>query len=132
MAASNISPQMQNQLTQFEQLRQQLQMIMTQRLQIESQVREVETALEEIGSISDDTPIYKNVGSLMVKAEDKKGVEKDLNEQKETLEVRVKTLERQETQLKERYQSLQKDLTEAAQRMEGRSGDSDDDSEGED
>ena len=112
MAASNISPQMQNQLTQFEQLRQQLQMIMTQRLQIESQVREVETALEEIGSISDDTPIYKNVGSLMVKAEDKKGVEKDLNEQKETLEVRVKT--------------------QAAQRMEGRSGDSDDDSEGED
>ena len=132
MAASNVSPQMKNQLAQFEQLRQQLQMIMTQRLQIESQVREVETALEEIGGISDDTPIYKNVGSLMVKAEDKKDVEKDLNEQKETLEVRVKTLERQESQLKVRYQSLQKDLTKAAQRMEGRSGNSDEDSEVED
>ena len=132
MAASNISPQMQNQLAQFEQLRQQLQMVMTQRLQIESQVREIETALEEIGNIADDTPIYKNVGSLMVKAEDKKEVEKDLTEQKETLDVRVKTLERQENQLKERYQSLQKDLTEAAQRMEGRSGKDDDESEGED
>ena len=132
MAASNISPQMQNQLAQFEQLRQQLQMVMTQRLQIESQLREVETALEEIGAISDDTPIYKNVGSLMVKAEDKKEVEKDLNEQKETLEVRVKTLERQENQLKERYQTLQKDLTKAAQLMEGRSDNNESDSEGED
>jgi prefoldin beta subunit len=132
MAAANISPQMQNQLAQFEQIRQQLQMVMSQRLQIESQLREVETALEEIGSISDDTPIYKNVGSLMVKAKDKKDVETDLNEQKETLEVRVKTLERQENQLKERYQSLQKDLTEAAQRMEGRSAVSESDSEGED
>ncbi len=130
MAAPNIPPQMQNQLAQFDQLRQQIQMIMSQKLQIESQLREVENALEEIGNISDDTTIYKNVGSLYVKAEDKPSVDKDLKEQKETLEVRVKTIVRQETQLKERYQKLQQEITEAAQRLEARAGGTDTESGG--
>lgn len=130
MATPNIPPQMQNQLAQFEQLRQQLQMIMSQRLQIESQLREVENALEEMGNVSDDTPIYKNVGTLLVKAADKKSVNTDLTEQKETLEVRVKTLARQEKQLKERYQTMQQEITEAAQRLEAKAGAADTESGG--
>jgi prefoldin beta subunit len=75
---------------------------------------------------------YKNIGSLLIKTDDKKSVETDLNEQRETLEVRVKTLERQEKQLKDRYDSIQKDLTAAAQRLETQTGESGNSGEGED
>ena len=82
----------------------------------------LQDALQELENIGDDTPIYKSVGSLYIKADNKEIVGKDLKEQQEIIGVRVKTLERQEKQLKDRYQSLQKEITEAVQRMEGIKG----------
>ena len=47
-----IPPKIQNQLTQFEQVRQQLQLLTTQRIQIESQLREITNSLEELNTKS--------------------------------------------------------------------------------
>ena len=108
-----MSPKLQNQIAQFQQLQQQLQTVLTQKLQMEAQLREVENTLEELGKVTDDTPIYKNVGSLLIKATDKDSVMKEIEDDKETLEVRVKTLNRQEKQMRERFQSLQEQLQKA-------------------
>jgi prefoldin beta subunit len=113
-----LSPKIQNQLTQFEQVRQQLQAITTQRIQIESQLREIENASEELKSVTKKKAIYKRVGGLFVKVDDPKKLKDQLKEKKETYDIRIKTLERQENQLKERYGELQQEISEAVQGLE--------------
>ena len=110
-----LSPKEQNQLTQFEQVRQQLQMLTTQRIQIESQLRELEGSLEELGKAPKNKTVYKRVGSLFIKIDDNKKLTKDLTEQKETIDVRLNTLERQEKQLRERFIELQQEISKAIQ-----------------
>jgi len=110
---NEMSPKLQNQIAQFQQLQQQLQAILSQKFQMEAQLREVENTLEELGKVTEDTPIYRNVGSLLIKANEKESVVKDIEDSKETLEVRVKTLNRQEKQMRERYENLQEQLQKA-------------------
>ena len=117
-ALMKLPPKIQNQLTQFEQVRQQLQLLTTQRIQIESQLRELTSALEEIDNSSKNAIFYKRVGAIFVKADNQKALKDSLTEQKETFDVRMKTLERQEKQLKDRYSDLQKDISKAVQEFE--------------
>lgn len=111
--AEEISAQLQNKIQQFQHLQQQIQVLSSQKFQLEAQLRETDRALEELTKISGETPIYKSVGSLLVRAEDKEGVEKELNEKKETIDIRIKSMDRQEKQLVEKYQELQKELSTA-------------------
>jgi prefoldin beta subunit len=113
-----ISPKMQQQLAQFEQLRQQVQMIANQRLNLEAKVKELEMALEELDKVEDDTPIYRSVGSLLIKAKDKTEMIEKLKEDKETSEVRVKAVQKQEEQLKGRYDELQQKLQESLKKYQ--------------
>lgn len=110
---NDLSPKLQNQLSQYQQLQQQIQVLSSQRYQLEAQAREVSKAIEEVNGMQPDASIYKNVGSLMIRAKDRESVLKDLSEQKETLEIRVKSVEKQEKHLRERYQSLQDELSRA-------------------
>jgi prefoldin beta subunit len=113
--AEEISPQLQNKIAQFQHMQQQIQVLSSQKFQLEAQLRDTERAIAELEKAASDTPIYKTVGSLMVKAEDKESVSKELSEKKETLDVRIKALDRQEKHMMEKYQSLQQELTKAIQ-----------------
>lgn len=101
-----LSPQLQNQIAQYQQLQQQLQVLASQRLQLEAKLREVEGTLEELGKIAADTPVYKSIGMLLVRQDDKDAIKKELEDHKETLAVRVKSLQKQEKSLAERYEQL--------------------------
>ena len=114
----NLPPKIQNQLTQFEQVRQQLQLLTTQRIQVESQIREMVNTLEELDKTKKDSILYKRVGALFIKVDDKKDLKGSLTEKKETFDIRMKTLERQEKQLKEKYSELQMEISKAVQNVE--------------
>ena len=86
-----------------------------QRLQIDLKLREVTHTLEELKSIAEDAVLYRPIGGLLVRAKSRKEVEDLLTEEKETLEVRQKAIERQENHLKERYTSMQQDLSQQLQ-----------------
>jgi len=86
-----------------------------QRLQMDLKLRETVRTLEEIKALPEDVTMYRPIGGLLVRAKSRKEVEDILTEDKETLEVRVKALERQENHLKEKYQEMQKQLTDALQ-----------------
>jgi prefoldin beta subunit len=101
-----ISPQLQNQIAQYQQLQNQLQMIGSQRVQLEAKLREIEQTLEELGKLSGDTPVYKSIGMLLVRQDDRDALKKELEEHKETLTIRVKSLQKQEKALGERYEDL--------------------------
>jgi len=108
-----LTPQVKNQIAQFQNLQQQLQAVGTQKYQLEIQLNELQRTLKELDSIEDDAPIYKSIGSLLVKARDKDSVKAELDEKKETTELRVKSLERQENSLKEKYTALQEQISQA-------------------
>ncbi len=111
----NLSPKVQNQIAQFQQLTQQIQMVTTQKIQLEAQVRELERTIQELEKLGEDSTVFKNVGSLLMQVKDKPSLLSELKEQKETAEVRVKTLDRQDKHLRERHQSLQQQITQALQ-----------------
>jgi prefoldin beta subunit len=114
-----ISAKMENQINQFEQIRTQVQMISNQRIQMASSLKEVQTALEELDKVDKKTPVYRNVGSLLIKVDNKDELLKDLKEKEDTLDVRVKQLENQEKTMNEKFMSLQESIQQAIQDQQG-------------
>jgi prefoldin beta subunit len=106
---------LQNDLKQFQRLQQELAQYTQQRLQMDLKLRETVHTIDALGKIPEDSTVYRPVGGLLVRAKDRKEVIDLLGEEKETLEVRVKALERQENHLKERYTQMQQELSEALQ-----------------
>lgn len=101
----NISPKMQNQLAMLQQLQQQLQTVAAQKTQYEMATRESRRAQEELKDVPDDAEIFVNVGTVMVQQKKPKVVA-SLTEKMETLELRVKSLEKQEKAMQARFEQL--------------------------
>ncbi len=106
MSMKEISPQLQNQIAQYQQLQQQLQMLAQQRLQLEAKLREIDGTLEELGKLTGETQVYKSIGMLLVRQDDRESLKKELEDHKETLTVRVRSIQKQEKALSERYDQL--------------------------
>lgn len=111
--AEEISPQLQNKIAQFQQLQQQIQVVSSQKFQLEAQLRDTERAITELENSPKDITIFKNVGNLLVEARDKDKVNEELDEKKETIDIRIKALDRQEKQLVDKYQAMQQELSQA-------------------
>ena len=110
---STLPPQVQERLLRLQQLQQTLQSVVGQKQQVEMELMEINQALNELQSLTDEAVIYKAAGSLLVKSEKTK-VTTDLNERKELLNTRVAVLGKQEErlrgQLKDVQAKLQQDL----------------------
>jgi len=103
---NNISPKVQNQLGMLQQIQQQLQTILQQKAQYEMAVREAKRAQEEIKDSADDAVMYMSVGTVMMQKK-KDVVNAKLDEKVETLELRIKSLEKQEKMLQGKFEQLQ-------------------------
>ena len=124
MTNVEMSKQLQDQINRLQQMRMQLQMIAQQRQQLEMRLKETEEALEELEKIDDKTPVYKSIGSLLVKTKGKSEVKKELKENKDSFELRKSTLEKQEGRTKEKLNELQSKVQNS---LSGTSEESEDD-----
>ena len=106
---NNISPKVQNQLSMLQQLQQQLQNILQQKAQYELAVREAKRAQEEIADSADDAVMYMSVGTVMMQKK-KEVVNAKLTEKVETLELRIKSLEKQEKMMQTKFEQLQSQI----------------------
>ena len=106
---NELPPQIQNQLAQLQQIQQQAQALMQQKSQVEMVLRETERSLEELKKTEEDAVVYKAAGELLVKA-NREEVLKDLEEKKDSLDVRLKSLARQEERIQSRFTQLQDQL----------------------
>ena len=93
-------------IQQLQMLEQGVQQSNVQKQQFQSQLLEVDSALEEMESSEE---LYKIVGNIMIRST-KDDLKKDLNSKKEILSLRIKTLDKQETQLKEKATRLQQEV----------------------
>ena len=103
---NNISPKVQNQLSMLQQLQQQLQTILQQKAQYELAVREAKRAQEEIKDSADDAVMYMSVGTVMMQKK-KDVINAKLTEKVESLELRIKSLEKQEKMMQGKFEQLQ-------------------------
>ncbi len=95
-------------IQQLQMIEQSMQQFLMQRQQFQGQLLELNSALSELEKTDKS---YKIVGNIMV-ATDKESLKKDLDEKKATVEIRIKTLEKQEAQMKEKAQAMQKEVME--------------------
>ena len=101
---NSVSPQLQNQIAQYQQSQQQLQTVIAQRMQMESQLKELQRTAEEL--VTAKGAVYRSVGGILFEVTDKKALEDEIVESVETTEIRVRGLKNQESSLKERTESL--------------------------
>ena len=107
MSEDEMPKQLQDQINRLQQLRTQFQMIMQQRQQVELRLKETEETIEELEKTDSKTPIYKSVGSILIKAKGKSELIKELKANKESLDLRKTTLEKQEGRTREKLNELQ-------------------------
>jgi prefoldin beta subunit len=107
-----IPKDIQERLGRFEQLKAQLQVIMGQRSEMEAKVRELEEAVSALAEDGKED-VYRRIGDLMFKVGDRDALRKELEEDRETLSIRLSSMLKQETSLKEMYEKLGTEINEA-------------------
>jgi len=93
-------------IAQLQLLQQNIQNVLVQKQQFQSQLVEIDSALAELKT----TPqAYKIVGKLML-ASPKEQLIKELEQQKETTELRLKALTQQEDKLQHSFEETQQEV----------------------
>jgi len=100
------SKDVQEKINRLSMMEQSLQQFLAQKQQLQAQLLEHESALEELEKTDS---AYRIVGNIMVAA-DKKELKEDLDRKKELVELRIKTLEKQEDKMRAETQSLQEEV----------------------
>jgi prefoldin beta subunit len=95
-------------VSQLQLLQQNLQNIVLQKQQIESQISEFDSALTELNT---SQTAYKIVGKIMI-ASSKDELQKDLSQKKEIIEIRLKNIIKQEENIKNTIEKVQKEVVE--------------------
>ena len=103
----NMPKQLQDQINRLQQLRSQYQMIMQQIQQVDIRLKDTEEALKELEKTDTKTPIYKSIGSILIKSKGKTEIVKELKSDKESLDLRKTTLDKQEGMTREKLNELQ-------------------------
>jgi len=120
---SEITPEnVQEKLDLFQQMQQQVQALLQQASQIDMSIRETERTVEEIKDSGKDTVLYRAIGSIMKKVEDIDKLRKELEEEKETMEIRNKSLKNQIEKINEELVEMQKKLAPVVQSVQETSG----------
>ena len=96
----------QEKITQLQNLEQNINTLIAQKQQYQSQNMEIENALSQIDSTE---KVFRIIGSIMV-ASTKEDVKKDLGEKKEIVDLRLKTIDKQEEKLRAKATELQQDV----------------------
>lgn len=110
-SGQQIPPWLQEQLMKMQQAQQSLQSIHMQKQQLEMDLAESEKALEELKKASDDDPVYKHAGSILIKS-NKKELIAELEERKELANTRSTVLTKQETRVKESIKEQESKINE--------------------
>ena len=102
-----IPENIQQQLNQFQQLQQQAQAV---------NIQETEKALEELKKTDENTDVFKQAGTLLIKVEYADALA-ETEEKLETLQLRKQTMARQEERVMKKLEEMQATIQAAMQGM---------------
>ncbi len=104
-----LSEESRQDIMEFQNLQQQLQMVLMQKQQIQLRLADLQRVGEEMGKSAPEAKFFRSIGSVLV-PKDKKELEVDVGQEKESLEARATLLGKQEGKLSERLMALQQKL----------------------
>ncbi len=104
-----LPPKVQQRLALYQQLQQMLQSILARKQQLNLELMEVENALRALKEVDDSTPIYKSVGTLLIRTEKAKVIQ-ELEDKKAVINLRLEQLEREEKRAREQLKELEAKL----------------------
>jgi len=104
-----ISKENQEEIIKFQQIQQQLQILMMQKQQLQLQNAEVDGAIKEIENTK-EKEVFEIVGNVMIK-KPKKEIMDSLKEKKELIDLRTSTIDKQLDKLNEKAIEIQKKLS---------------------
>ncbi len=110
--AERLPPDVQQQLVKLQQLQTQLNQVMTERALLQQELRDIARALDILKGIPEDAEVYRSSGHLLIRIS-KSDAEKELNERKELIELRLKTLDKQESLIRQQISELQSKINQA-------------------
>ena len=120
---SDITPEnVQEKLNLFQQIQQQVQSLSQQISQIDMSIGETERTLEEIKNVGKKSTLYRAIGSVMKKVDDNPKLIKDLEEEKERMEIRNNSLKNQVGKMNKELEEMQKKLAPIMQNMQETNG----------
>ena len=96
-----------NKIQELQLLEQSLQNLLLQKQNFQTKLIENENASEELKDLKGES--YKIIGAIMV-LKNNSELRKELNSEKEILELRIKNIEKQENRIKEKMEELQKEV----------------------
>lgn len=106
---SSLPPQLREQLLRLQQLQRTMEVVVSQKTQLEFEFSDIERALDELEKMDDKAAVYKSVGSLLVSSSRQKVMD-ELRDRKEIVNTRVTVLARQEERTRKKLAELQKRL----------------------
>ncbi|MBS3168298.1 prefoldin subunit beta [Candidatus Woesearchaeota archaeon] len=112
-----VENQEQGKIEQLQFLEQNIQSLLMQKQTFQQQLMEIDSALEELEKTKGKS--YKIVGAVMVESK-KEDLQKELEEKKQVVNLRIKTIEKQETNLKEKASNLQAEVLKNIKQKEGK------------
>ena len=116
---SDITPEnVQEKLNLFQQIQQQVQSLSQQISQVDMSIGETERTLEDIKDVGKKTTLYRAIGSVMKKVDDNAKLIKDLEEEKERMEIRNNSLKNQVGKMNKELEEMQKKLAPIVQNMQ--------------
>lgn len=105
MAEVKLTPETQQMLIELQTFQQQMQTVMMQKESLNIQDMEIGKALEELKNATTED-VYKAVGPILIKST-KKDLDKELTEKKESIDLRLKSLQKQEDRIKDKLKEVQ-------------------------
>ncbi len=103
----NISKEQEEKITEIQLLEQGMQNLLQQKQKFQSELIEVENALNELKDIKSKP--YKIVNNIMFEAEPE-SLKEELSSKKEVINIRIKNIDKQEQEIRKKTESLQKEV----------------------
>ncbi len=116
--AQRLPPELENKLARYQTLQAQYNRIVQERVTVEAEIAEINRVLEVLNNVPQDAPVYRLLGTVLVRVERDKVVS-ELNDRKEILELRLQRLKKQEEELKKQLDQLTRELRELQAKLAG-------------
>jgi prefoldin beta subunit len=116
--AQRLPPEIESKVARYQALQTQYNRVVQERVAVEAEIAEINRVLEVLNNVPQDTPVYRLLGTVLVKVERDKVVS-ELNDRKEILELRLQRLKRQEEELKKQLDQLVKEIREVQAKLAG-------------
>jgi prefoldin beta subunit len=101
-----LPPWITEQILRLQQIQQNLQAIMMKKQQIEQEIAETDTTLEETKKLDGDNKVYKRYDNLLIKSK-REDILREFKEKKVTLNTRMLVVEKQESRVNDNLKEVE-------------------------